>query len=601
MVSGILPRRPFRTSVAAIAIAGAMALAGCGLNTATATSGQTVTFAYQVGNDFTWLFPIENAANAEPWDWNVTIALWLPLYAEGQGAAPVINNRLSLAYPPVWSDHDTTVTINLKHYVWSDGKPVTSRDVEMWFNLERANKTQDNSYTPGQLPDDVKSIDYPTSSSIVMHLTRSYSQQWFDENQLTWVFALPQQEWDRTSLNGPVGNYDLTTAGAKAVFAFLFKQSSELSTYATNPIWKVVDGPWRLTGFDATTYRTTLQPNKRYSGPDKPRIEKFVIESFTSNTAEVNALRSGALTFGYLTSDNYTLKSYFESHGFKVQEWAPQYVQWAELGYTSPTYGPLVRQLYIRQALQHLVNEPLYTDTAMHGLGLLTYGPVPNSPGSPYVSPEEKVDPDPYSISAARQLLTTHGWAPGPGGYMVCKHPGTGPTQCGAGIAAGRELQLSFLYSTGYPSLLAQVETYVQAAKAAGISLPLNPQSTTTMFSIGGTCPPGPCNWGIQLYSDWLWNYGQEAILPSGDTDFASGNYWAGGYSSATADQLIQEERYSTGLNHVFAFENYISRQVASVWFPTEATWSVVQDGLEGWSPQNAFGYTVPSEWRFAK
>lgn len=323
MVSGILPRRPFRTSVAAIAIAGAMALAGCGLNTATATSGQTVTFAYQVGNDFTWLFPIENAANAEPWDWNVTIALWLPLYAEGQGAAPVINNRLSLAYPPVWSDHDTTVTINLKHYVWSDGKPVTSRDVEMWFNLERANKTQDNSYTPGQLPDDVKSIDYPTSSSIVMHLTRSYSQQWFDENQLTWVFALPQQEWDRTSLNGPVGNYDLTTAGAKAVFAFLFKQSSELSTYATNPIWKVVDGPWRLTGFDATTYRTTLQPNKRYSGPDKPRIEKFVIESFTSNTAEVNALRSGALTFGYLTSDNYTLKSYFESHGFKVQEWAP--------------------------------------------------------------------------------------------------------------------------------------------------------------------------------------------------------------------------------------------------------------------------------------
>ena len=143
------------------------------------------------------------------------------------------------------------------------------------------------------------------------------------------------------------------------------------------------------------------------------------------------------------------------------------------------------------------------------------------------------------------------------------------------------------------------METYVQAAKAAGINMPLNPQSTTTMFSIGGTCPPGPCNWGMQLYSNWLWNYGQEAILPSGDTDFATGNYWAGGYSSATADQLIQQERYNTGLSHVFTFENYISRQVAGVWFPTEATWSVVQDGLTGWSPQNAFGYTVPSEWHF--
>ena len=68
MVSGILPRRPFRTSVAAIAAAGAMVLAGCSLNTATPTSDQTVTFAYAVGNNFTWLFPIENAANAEPWD-----------------------------------------------------------------------------------------------------------------------------------------------------------------------------------------------------------------------------------------------------------------------------------------------------------------------------------------------------------------------------------------------------------------------------------------------------------------------------------------------------------------------------------------------------
>jgi len=587
-----------------VLVVGTLVLAGCANvgSSSSAAKSKTATFALGTGEDFTWLFPIENAANAEPWDWEVSQMLWLPLYFGGAAGKPVVNERLSLANPPSWSDNDKTVTITLKNYKWSDGKPVTSRDVALWFNLERANKAKDNFYSPGQLPDDVKSIGYPNATTIVMHLTRSYSQQWFDENQLTWIFALPQQEWDRTSLTGPIGNYDETTAGAVKVFNFLYAQSNELSTYATNPIWKVVDGPWRLTGYDATTYRTTLEPNAHYSGPDKPSLDKYVIESFTSNAAEIDALRSGGVTYGYLTADNYSLKSYFTGHGFTVAPWRPQYVQWAELGYTSPTFGPIVRQLYIRQALQHLVDEPLYLQTTLHGLGIPTYGPVPNTPGSPYVSREETINPYPYSTTAARNLLTSHGWAPGPGGYMVCRKAGTAAGECGAGISAGRQLELTFMYQTEYPTLLAQVETYVSAAKAAGVNLRLDPQSETTMFSIGGVCPPGPCNWGLLIYADWMWNYGEGALLPSGDSNFSSGfsgNYWSGGYSSAAADKLIDNERFNSGIANVYKFENYISRQVAALWFPTVSTWSVVQDNLVGWYPQNAFGYAVPSEWHF--
>ena len=564
-------------------------------------STNTVTFAYSPGEDFTWQFPIENAANAEPWDWDVESYQWLPLYAQGNGSAPVFNYKLSLAKKPVWSDHNQTVSVTLKHYRWSDGTPVTTRDVEFWFNLDRWNKTRNNNYTPGQLPDDIKSVDYPSKYRFVVHLKRSYSQGWFDQNQLSWVNPMPQHVWDRESLHGPVGNYDRTKAGAKAVFAFLYKQSSELSTYASNPIWKVVDGPFRLTGYQPTTYQTTLEPNRHYSGPDKPRISKFVIESFTSDTAEVDALRSGSVTYGYLDADNYTQKGYFEHNGFTVEKWVPQYTQWAELGYTSKTYGPLVKQLYIRQALQHLVNENLYEKTVLHGLGQLTYGPVPNTPRNPFVSSQEKTDPDPYSPSDARKLLMAHGWSPGAGGYMVCRHAGTGAGRCGAGIKKGRQLQISLMYETEYPSLLAQVETFVQAAKQAGINMVLNPQNETTMFSIGGTCPPGPCNWGMQIYASWMWNYGEGALYPSGDSDFTTGNYWAGGYSSPRANSLINAERYNTGLKHVYAFENYISRQVAAVWFPTVETWSVVENDLKGWNPQNPFGYPEPSLWHFSR
>ena len=190
-----------------------------------AAKGGTATFALAVGQDFSWIFPIENQANNEPWDLNIEEALYRPLYFAGDGTSPTIDYPLSLAGPPAWSDNNQTVTIHLRHYLWSDGQPVTSRDVEFFLNLVRAGKSQDAWYVPGELPDDIRSASYPSPTEVVLHLNRSYSQQWFDDNQLTWIFPLPQQAWDRTSLTGKVGNYDLTPAGAKRVWTFLYGQA----------------------------------------------------------------------------------------------------------------------------------------------------------------------------------------------------------------------------------------------------------------------------------------------------------------------------------------------------------------------------------------
>ena len=214
------PRRPRWLALAAAAC---LLAAGCTSNVTSSDSssgppvkGGTATFALAIGQDFSWIFPIENQANNEPWDLNVEEALYRPLYFAGNGTSPTIDYPLSLADAPTWSDNNQTVTIHLKHYLWSDGQPVTSRDVEFFLNLVRAGKSQDAWYVPGELPDDIRSASYPSPTEVVLHLNRSYSQQWFDDNQLTWIFPLPQQAWDKTSLTGKVGNYDLTPAGAKA-------------------------------------------------------------------------------------------------------------------------------------------------------------------------------------------------------------------------------------------------------------------------------------------------------------------------------------------------------------------------------------------------
>ena len=599
-------RRPLRRLLAllpAVSLAGL--LAACGTTSKPAVqhsqpaTGGTATYALQATDAFSWMLPFENSANEEPWDLSTDEGMWRPLYFEGSGSKPVINQKLSLAYPPVYSANDTVVTIRLKPYRWSDGAPVTARDVQFSVNLYRAGEADIATYVPGNFPDDITSLDVVSPTELVLHLNRPYSQEWFTDNQLVNLIPLPQQAWDRTSANRSVGNFDETPAGAKAVFTFLEDQSKQLATYATNPLWRVVDGPWIVTRYDAATGQTELTANRAYSGPEKPRLDHVILETFTSDTAEVDALRSGSIDYGWIPYSDLGLESYFRAHGFTVAPWAPDYYQSAELGYTSPVYGPLLRQLYVRQALQHLVDDPLDLATTLHGIGQLTYGPAPNIPGSPWVSPEEKTDPDPYSVAAARALLLAHGWRQtGPGGVMVCAHPGTGRGECGAGIAAGRQLQLLMIYMTGYPTMVAEAESFQSSAAQAGVKIVFEPESQTTMFSNGGVCPPGPCNWGIVAYANYLWNYTQTDAYPTGGIYLQTGNYWGGGYSSPTADKLIAATHTEGGLAPLYAYENYVSRDIAGLWVPVRADRiSVVKDTLRGWEPQQIFANPLPARW----
>lgn len=612
----IQDRRLRRRRIGALvgACAFSLALAACantGSPGSTSASGGTPisggTASYSPGNvDFTWIFPLQNEANYEPNEGNVESDSWRPLYFAGGPGTTGIYNKFSLAYPPVYSNNNTTVTIKLKPtYKWSDGKPVTTSDVRFFFQLEAAGVKLGKyaPYVPGTMPDDIKSVTYQGSYQFTINLIHAYNPEWFTGNQLTWIYPLPQHVWDKTCATCPVGNAAATASGAKAVYNFLYAQSSKLSTYATNPLWKTVDGPWVISGYDPTTYHTTFVANKAYTGPDKPRLHSYQIYSFNSDTAELDAIRSGLIDYGYLPLTDAASASTYEAMGYVLKPWNNAYYnEDVEFGYTSKTYGPLVKQLYIRQALQHLVNEPLYIKTAMHGFGVADYGIAPVSPASSYTSPALKTDPYPYSVSAAESLLSAHGWVKNSAGVDVCQRPGTASNECGAGIVKGRQLSLMYMYSTGSPSFLSEVEAFAGAAKQAGVNITLNGQTTTTMFSIAGVCPPGPCNWGLAGYSGFMWDFGQYLLYPNGDQQFGKGNYWAGGYYSPTLQNLITQSELKPGLSNLYAAENYISKQVASLWFPLPDQYVLlVKKNLKGWEPLDPYVDQLPSLWYYVK
>ena len=49
-----------------------------------------------------------------------------------------------------------------------------------------------------------------------------------------------------------------------------------------------------------------MEPNPKYSGPVKPKLDKFVQLPFTSGAAEFNALVGGKITVGYLPLEDIT-------------------------------------------------------------------------------------------------------------------------------------------------------------------------------------------------------------------------------------------------------------------------------------------------------
>ncbi len=414
-------RRLARAGIGALAIGSAVTLAACsgssspGASSAggTPTTGGTAYFAENpASGSADYIFPMVSLTYDTPTNLQFQYLMYRPLYWFGQGSQPTMNTSLSLAAPPVYTDGNTTVTIHLKSYQWSDGKPVTSRDVIFWINLLRANALNWAAYLPGGFPDNVTSVTAPNPQTVTLKLKHAYDPGWFTQTQLAQIFPLPQHVWDKTSVSSPVGNYDQTTKGAKAVRNFLDSQAHNLSAYATNPLWQVVDGPWKLSQFRTDGY-AQFSPNPRYSGK-KPALSKFVMEPFTSETAEFDVLRSGGLTYGFVPLTDLSQKALLEQQGYKIVAWPSWSISYIVINFNNPTVGPIFRQLYVRQAMQELIDQPGYIKAFLKGNGVATNGPVPAQPASSYASPQLKSGFYHFNPPAAVSLLRSHGWDSSP-------------------------------------------------------------------------------------------------------------------------------------------------------------------------------------------
>jgi len=582
------------------------ALAGCSAAPASSNqSAKVVTFAEQPGAAPNYIFPLLSGAyfdsvNQEQFQY----LMYLPLYWFGSNGKPTFNAALSPAEAPVYSDSGRVVTITMKGWRWSNGDVVGARDVVFWMNLIKQEKTNYGPYVPGTFPDNVVSYRMLSTLKIQFVLNRGYSANWFTDNELSQITPLPLA-WDRTSGSSGVGNFDNTPAGARAVYTYLSRQAAVPAAYATNPLWQVVDGPWRLLRFLPSTGYVALVRNTKYSGPAKSGVKEFVEEPFTSATAEFAALRAGNIDYGYIPAEDVSQAGVLKHLGYRVAPWTVWAFTYIDLNYLNPTVGPVFEQPYVRQAIQSLIDQPQIIKAVYGGEAVATNGPVPIAPATNLVSSKERQGVWPYNPGTARSLLAAHGWHVVPGGSSSCESPGTGSGQCGAGIAKGAPLSFTFAYVSGTPALANEVAILQSAFESgAGVHLVVSSEPINTLLPIatecaGMTAPSSKCTWDMIYFGAPRFLY-EPDYYPTGEDIYVTGAADSGdGFSNPRVNALVAAtEAVGSGTHQMWEYENEIAQIVPTPFLPTPPyQLSAIKSDIAGALPQDPLTNIYPQEW----
>jgi peptide/nickel transport system substrate-binding protein len=422
--------------------------------------------------------------------------------------------------------------------------------------------------------------------------------------------------WDVASASAKAGSGGCTTDTAKdkwakctAVFNFLTAQAKIAKSYATNPLWAVVDGPWKLSSFSTASAGpvTSFAPNATYSGPQKSPLTGFTYYAYTDDTTEYTALKTGSLDVGYIPPADLTPVT-----GTQVlpatnplgstYSLSPNYafgIQYFLINFNNPTLGPAYKQLYVRQAIQESIDQLGMIKAVDRGYGYPTSGAIPTQPKSQWVPPVQNSNngqgPYAFSTSTAMGLLTSHGWSE-VGGVMTCETP----AKCGAGITKGTKLSMTMDYATGIQAFQQEVAVIKSDAASAGIDINLVPQSFNTIIGETTPCKPGPkCTWDILNFGGW--NYNGPGYEPTGEPLFETGaSSNSGSFSDPAEDKLINATHTSSSLSVFQQYATYTAQQLPFMWMPNAYAVQAVSSKLANvaFNPLATF---LPEYWSFTK
>ena len=541
----------------------------------------SVTVALQPGDTPDWILPIIPSVDSSVYNANDFISeMYTPLYWTVNGITPAVVDQMSPVNPPIWTDGDTTVTFTLKPWNWSNGTAISANDVLFTLDEIKAavKESPDNwaDYTSGDFPDDLVSATASNSNTVVITLRSPVNPVWFEDDILAQINLMPSS-WAIDSVGGPTLNYANPVDAAK-IFSFLDAAAKSVGSYATNPLWRTVDGPYKLTAFNSATGAFTLAPNPGYGGTHSTIYPTLQGVPYASDEAEFDAIKAGKIDVGQVPQDDLAQIPDVEREGYNAFG-APDFgfnAIFYNFKDKTGDFGNIIGQLYIRQALASLEDEQEYIKDYYGGYGTFVYEPIPAAPNSPFTTPGAGIDPYPFSIAAAKELLTSHGWNVIANGTDTCANS----AGCGAGIPKGTKLTFNLISSTSPAYIGAEDKDFATEARQAGIDITLVPGNFTAMIvNDNDTVSSANDNaWAMEDFGGFTDN-----TYPTTDGVFNStGPSNLGGYSDPTADELMNASVSGSNSDAVESELAYLASQQPCLFQPEPDNIWVWKNTLSG-------------------
>jgi peptide/nickel transport system substrate-binding protein len=507
--SGRVSQRALRW-LAALALIGASQVAGAHAATSHApTTGGTLIYAENFGA-FDSFIPV--VSPAEIVDDEAQVLLFRPLLWIGQQAS--IEWDRSIAKSISVSKDQTTYTVQMQPYMWSDGTPVTATDVLYCYNLMKEYGTKYAYYGIGGLPNLVKSFTVNSPTSFTIAMSKPFNPSYFELNGLAQLRPLPSHVWK---------NYN----------------ASYLLAHETDPATlSVVDGPFTLTKFVSGQYARFAR-NPAYSG-HKAYLDTYIVQFISTDQAMFAALKTGAVQIGAAPFSLYN--SWNQLSGLGIYTYSIFGFDYIEINYRNPATS-FMQDVKVRQAMQMAINQPLMNKALYYGYAKSTYNPVPYSPSTYLSLTAKRPAPTQYNPTAAAALLQSDGWK------MVG----------GVRTKGNQKLTFTLEVFTGNGTALRQAEIIQQAYAALGIQIAL--KQVTFQAGIAQLAGHGT-DWDA-ISIGWIF---YPNFYPLGDGLFGTtGGSNFGGFSDPKMDAAITDGQTKPGLTGIYEYENYAEQAVPAL------------------------------------
>lgn len=373
-----------RAATAAIVFA-AVVLAGCSkVSNGTSSTGrhswtQPGVLRVAVQSDLKTLNPLLNSNTTDGFVANLLFEPLLSADAKGN-PVPILTTGVPSTENGGVSKDGLTITYHLRRDAkWTDGQPVTSKDVKWsWEAImnPRNNVVSRHGY------DYVKSIDTPDDYTVVVHLKQRFSPF------VNTFFAMSDQPM-------PV---------APAQILSKYADINQIP-FDNNP--SVSDGPFRFVEWSRNDHITLVRNDGFFLG--RPRLNRIEIKMIPDENTTVNLLKTHAIDFMFQASpETYpALKSVPDIHLAFVNVNGYERVQ-------LNTARPYLSDPRVRLAVAYAIDKQRLVDTLTYGQMNEATEDIPDwmwafNPG---------VRSYPHDPAKARELLREAGWTAGADGIM---------------------------------------------------------------------------------------------------------------------------------------------------------------------------------------